>query len=54
MKFGKEESIIKLDICWALYQIHLLGTQDPWRQISTRKRVLAKLASGSARFSFSS
>ncbi len=30
MKFGKEESIQKLDECWALFQIHLLVTQDLW------------------------
>ncbi len=29
MKFGKDESILKLDKCWALFQIHLLVTQDP-------------------------
>ena len=36
MKFGKEESILKLDKCRALFQIHLLAAQDPWRRISTR------------------
>ncbi len=29
MKFGKEESIQKLDQCQALFQIHLLVTQRP-------------------------
>ncbi len=40
MKFGKEESIQKLDQCQALFQIHLLVTQDFWRRISTRKSVI--------------
>ncbi len=30
MKFGKEKSIQKLDKCRALYQNHLLVTQDLW------------------------
>ncbi len=30
MKFGNEESILKLDECWALFQIHLLAAQHPW------------------------
>ncbi len=29
-KFGKEESIQKLDKCRALFQNQLLVTQDPW------------------------
>ena len=50
-KFGKEESILKLDKCQALFKIHLLVTQDLWRQISTRIIVTVNLASGSARLS---
>ena len=48
MKFGKEESIQKLDQCRALFQIHLLVTQDLWRRIANRKSVTVKLALGSA------
>ncbi len=51
MKFGKEESILKLDKCQALFQIHLLAAQDLWQQISTRISVSVKLSSGSARLS---
>ena len=48
-----EEIIQKLDECWALFQIHLLVTQDLWRPISTRKSVTVKLVHGSARLSSS-
>ena len=51
MKFGKEESIQKLDQCRALFRIHLLVTQDLWLRISPRKSVTVKLAHGSARLS---
>ncbi len=48
MKFGKEESIQKLDQCWAPFQILLLVTQDLWQRISTRKNVTVILAHGSS------
>ncbi len=51
MKFAKEECILKLDKCGALFQIHSLAAQDPWRRISTRKSALVELASGSASLS---
>ncbi len=48
MKFGKKESIQKLDQCPALFQIHLMVTLDLWRRILPRKSVTVKLAHGSA------
>ncbi len=47
MKFVKEESIQKLDQCGALFQIHLLVTQDLWRRISISVSQPVKLAHGS-------
>ena len=44
---GKEESIQKLDQCGALFQIHLLVTQDLWRRISISVSQPVKLAHGS-------
>ena len=43
MKFGKEESIQKLDQCQALFQIHLLVTQRPLvTNVNQKKSVTVK------------
>ncbi len=45
MKLRKEESILKLDKCWALFKNHLLVAQDLWGPKTTRNSVRGKAGS---------